>query len=309
MDERITLKFQCLLIFLISITLLSAQSQKVLFATEYSNEMHTNFVQANKLDSIIIFYQNEFVKNDALYFDKQLLTKSIHKKIPQPNAVGYAVLDWEGEMIKILLGSTKVSKKKYNQVVNNYIHSLEYAQKIRPNIKWSFYNFPPVMYGKMPSNYDQAVKSKWLNILQKIDFLTPSLYVLEDQSEVSDDVSYQFAYDNTKYAIQLGKELNKPVYPFVWHRYSDSSKRSGFSLIEPEHFSKFIATILSTSHLGNKVDGLIWWECENYVYNNQSNISTLKDRYPVSINKVLYQEQLLENYYNKIKESVRNSLK
>lgn len=309
MRKKMVLKFHWIWLLLISISLLSGQSQKVLFASEYGNRMHSNFLKTNNLDSIIIFYQNEFVKDDALCFDQQLLSKSIRQKFPQENAVGYAVLDWEGEAMNILLGAKIVSNEKYNQVVNNYLRSLEYAQLLRPNVKWGFYNFPPVMYGKMPYNYDEAVKSKWLRILQKVDFLTPSLYILEDQTEVSDNVSYQYAYDNTKYAIKLGKELNKPVYPFIWHRYSDSSKRSGFSLIEPEHFSRFIATILSTSHLGNKVDGLIWWECENYVYNNQSNISTLKDRYPVSINKVLYQEQLLENYYNKIKESVRNSLK
>lgn len=280
-----------------------AQKQKILFSSEYKNQMHRKFLKKTKMDSIILFYQDDFVKNNALNFDKDLMLKNINKRIPNENAVGFAVLDWEGDATKILLGIKEVSKLEYDKMVDNYIASIQYAKKLRPKMKWGYYNFQPIIYGEIHFGYDKIVKEQWLKILKNVDFLTPSLYVLDDRSEIADNFSYNYGRSNAEYSIKLGLELNKPVYPFIWHRYSDHSKKSSHALIELQHFEKFVKGILGAKYKNKKVDGVIWWECENFLYNNLKILPAAKDYKNVS-DKNTYQNTVLETYFKRINKNI-----
>jgi hypothetical protein len=284
-----------LLVFvLVSGLSLSQTKQTILFSREKGNTEQTLFLKKNKMDSIIILYQDDFVKNNALVFDKEMLKTSINARIPDPKAKGMAVLDWEGDIARILLGEDIVDEATFNKTVDNYVASIELAKKLRPNMKWGFYNYPPIIYADTDLEFTIKTNYKYEKILQAVDFLTPSLYLLNDRKEVTDDFSYKYAKSNTIAAIKIGLRLKKPVYPFVWHRYSPHSPNSANKLIEEKHLEEFLKNILNASYKGKKVEGLIWWECETYLYNYK----VIPDEYKKVKSVSDHQGQIYQRYFN-----------
>lgn len=287
------------LFFLIFFTHKIYAQQKILFANEFQNEMHLKFMEEKKMQSVIIFYQDEFVLNDSTKFNQNMLQKAIMSKIPNPKATGYAVLDWEGRATNILFTSS-ISSKIFKEMTVEYVKSIEFAKKIRPNIQWGFYNFPAVNYGSISTKQENNIYNRYLPIMKASDFLTPSLYLLHDRSEVSDSFSYQYAATNTKMAIKFGEKLNKKVFPFIWQRYTGNS-RSLNKLIEPKHFQNFVRTILNQAVDKNKVDGVIWWDCESYLFNERNNFKNIKNEYSKIVGPRAYQKNILNKYYPLIK--------
>jgi hypothetical protein len=271
-------------------------SKKIFFSSVKNNKAHAKLLAETKMDSMIIFYQNEIVLNDALKFDTKTFAESIKNRIPKINQKGYAVLDWEGNANQILYGIKNVSDKEYNSVRNNYIQTIQYAKKLRPNIKWGFYNYPFLDFGKVSKGHDAFVRKKIMPILKNVDFLAPSIYILvDDRTETSDTFAYSYAQSNAEYAIKLGAELNKPVFPFIWHRYGSPNKSYG--LIEFSYFENFIKSISDANYLGKKIDGIIWWECEDYVFNSRKTYKNVEKEYGNINNKENHIETIYRNYY------------
>jgi hypothetical protein len=271
-------------------------TKKLFFSSVKDNKAHAKLFAETKMDSMIIFYQNEFVIGDALKFDKKKLAESIKNRIPKINQKGYAILDWEGNANQILYGIKKVSDTEYNAVRNNYIESIQSAKKLRPNIKWGFYNYPFLDFGKVSKGHDAFVRKKIMPILKKIDFLAPSIYILVDErTGTSDTFAYSYAQSNAEYVIKLGVELNKPVFPFIWHRYGSPNKNYG--LIEFSHFENFIKSISDANYLEKKIDGIIWWECEDYVFNSRKTYKSVEKEYSNITNKENHIDIIYRNYY------------
>lgn len=264
--------------FLFFCVFLFGQKQKILFSVMANDKIQSEFVKANKIDSIIIFYQNEFAENESLDFDSKKLITSIKKRIPNENQKGYAVLDWEGKPVNILYTYTPVSESKYQEVQKNFLEAIKLAKALRPNIKWSYYNFPPIYYGKTSEQHILTVQQKLSPILKEIDFFAPSLYFLDNPSEEAPQFTYNYAKSNTLIALQLAQQMKKEVYPFIWHRYTDHSSESSGNLVGTVFFEKFISNILNTSFKGKFVNGVIWWECEDYIINNQNIYPKLKQQ-------------------------------
>lgn len=254
------------------------------------------------MDSIIFIYQGEFVEGESLVFDRKLMEETINKRIPNKNQTGYAVLDWEGKAVQILIGYKEVSDAKYVAVRMNYIASIKYAKKLRPKMKWAFYNFPFLNYvqkGELWDGYDAFVRKKIMPILNSVDFLTPSLYILKDERTTeSDNLTFNYAKSNTEYAIQLGRELKKPVYPVIWNRYLSQNRNT--ALIELAYFERFVKTIIDTEYKGNGIDGIIWWNCEDYVYNHRSDFKSTEIEYSKVTDKDKHIDSIFQDYYKTI---------
>jgi hypothetical protein len=277
-------------------------TKKLFFESEYGNKIVKKILTEAKMDSIIFIYQGEFVIDESPVFDKKRMKETLDKRIPNINQKGYAVLDWEGNSNLILYGYKKVSDEEYVTTRNNYIASIQYAKKLRPKMKWAFYNYPPMDYvntGKIAEGHDAFVQKNMLPILKIEDFLTPSLYVsLDDRTAKSDSFTYSYAKSNTEYAIKLGIMLKKPVYPVIWHRYSSPNRSHG--LVELPYFETYVKSIIDTKYKGKGIDGLIWWNCENYVYKIKKDFKSAEKEYQNVTDKDQHQDTIFHNYYRRI---------
>lgn len=281
-------------------------TKKLFFESEFGNKANRKILAETKMDSILFIYQGEFVEGQSPVFDKNKMKETLDRRIPNKNQIGYAVLDWEGNANLILYGYKKVSDQEYATTRKNYIESINYAKKLRPKMKWAFYNYPPLSYvktGKVWEGHDAFVKKNMLPILKSEDFLTPSLYVsLDDRTAESDAFTYSYAESNTAYAIKLGIMLKKPVYPVIWHRYSSPNR--SHDLVELPYFETFVKSIIDTKYKGKGIDGLIWWNCEGYVYNHKKDFKSTEKEYQQVNDVEKHQDSIFHKYYKRITKNL-----
>ena len=272
-----------------------ANDKKFFFCTEIGNGFQQDFVKRNNLLNMRIFYHGHFLKHGTLIIDKIQFEKIINNIIPNKFDNGYAVIDFEGEEYYYLFVNKKTTSKEYKIYVSRYISKyldlINFAKKIRPNVKWSFYDVP---------TYFTENRSSYLNhysfseLYKKIDFLAPSLY-LEDNSKLNN------VYEKLTKCLEIGEKYKKPTFPFVWNRFAGTSFMN--SLISINDFETYIKYIVNYSLNGKKINGLVWWNCENYLYENRNSFSSIRNEYKnKSVNNAtLHQQNLIQNYYNKIR--------
>lgn len=294
--------------FILCSILTFCQKQKILFSVMPQDKIHNQFVKNNGIDSVIIFYQNEFTEIGGLNYDRKLLAENIKKRIPNEKQTGYAALDWEGEAINIIYGYKSVPQSTFTEMRNRFIEAIKIAKSLRPNMKWSYYNVPPINYGKVTAHHSSVVRGNLKPLLKEVDYLAPSLYILNNPSEKNPQFTYDYAASNTIFALQLAQELKKEVFPFIWHRYSDHSVESSGNLVGTVFFDKFISSILTANYNGKSVNGVIWWECEDYIINNTRLYPNLKIglvRNPSLIQRNTYKVNVYNQYLPIIKKNLK----
>ena len=95
-----------------------------------------------------------------------------------------------------------------------------------------------------------------------------------------------------KYALEIGNELSKPVYPYIWYLLDPSNNKvTGGEILSFELMDFYLSTIKNYRYNDNGVDGVIWWESSDngrkrIIKNNPENI---KLRITDSIDKYLYE--------------------
>lgn len=153
------------------------------------------------------------------------------------------------------------------------------------------------MYPELKLKYIQLI-NKNNQLIKEVDFFAPALYLNHSYSEIQEQL---FLESNMKYTLHLGKEFNKPVFPFVWHRYSLISGKYAQVKINEKKFNNYIANILNFSLNNCRVDGVIWWNLESSGYAGRRNSKNLDDEYRYIKTPEIYQIQLLQRYLNAIK--------
>ena len=120
------MKKKLLFLLLICSQFLFSQKKILLFSPEsYQYKVQSEFVKKNKVNTITVFYQHEFVKGNHL--DEKLLISSIEKKIPNKKATGYASLDWEGEALRAVTDHTEASDFYMKQMIK----AIKVAKKMK----------------------------------------------------------------------------------------------------------------------------------------------------------------------------------
>jgi hypothetical protein len=276
-----------------------SQNQKLYFCVEDNNlvsnsPLQLRFVKANNLSNVVILYQDDFVTHNVKAdFKMDLLRKSIAKKIPNKEQTGLAILDWEGRKPRILYGGIQTTEDEYNRILNEFISAIKEAKAQRPNMQWSFYGMP-VRVGGSPS-YDvwRSRILRMMPLFQNCDFISPSLYsfIRNDTSKYLADVN-----QHLKLSLEIGKKLNKPVMPFIWHRYQTNS-----SLVPINEFNNHIQQILNYTYQGSKVNGLIWWNSEGFLNIRKQKYPKVAQEYRIAQNADDYQKNVFDEYYNGIK--------
>jgi len=276
----------------------SQDSQKLMFCAE--NDAQKVLMKNNGIENVFIIYQGSFVNNDGLAVNKRLLERYINKYIPNKLDSGYGILDWEGQFYNTIAWSwNKVPPDQYKIILDKYIFVLKYVKMLRTKMKWSIYGIPPWINS---TNAEDAVNltEGLIPLIRELDFLCPSIYLLADGKTIEENFANKYFDANMVYAIKLAKQLRKPVYTCVWHRYSNNS------LVAPTVYKKLINRINTTISDRIKGNGIIWWSCEDYLYTLNSKDSIIKNEYINVTDPKAYQMILLKNYIDSIKPLFNN---
>jgi len=269
-----------------------------MYAEQY-NPDQIAFEKANNLQNVFVVYQGYFVNPKTSKLDSNIFKKYIDSLIIDKNAVGFAVLDWEGEPFSILKGVKSVSDSKYNSTINDYLEALNYAKFLRPKMKWSFYNFIPNQYPDTTGSQRIFVE-KMMPLLKNLDFLTTSLYLFDIRTDETESKILRYLNSNISRSLQLAHELNVPFYPFVWHRYRDTKNVN--SKISLSDFRFYVNQILTFTNNNRSVNGIIWWNSASYIYRMRNSNPNYEEEYRNIQDPKKYQKDMFISYLNVIKD-------
>jgi hypothetical protein len=257
------------------------------------------FLKTNGVENVFTF---NVVGNSIEKIDIAKITEAIKSKFPGASDGGIGSLDWEGAALNALYLSPAESPE-FKSSLESFLILLKRVKALRPNVKWGFYDIPFATYYKRETLKNNIAKIEPL--LLQCDVFFPTLYTPYKEGSISKGDNEAFATDNILAALMEAKRLNKPVLPFVWHRYHVSNKAIGLQLIPIDEFKRYLNTILSVNYQGYKVAGLVWWGSDTYYYNIKSKALVEEMRGNNQTNFAGYDDNLITNYGKEILKTIK----
>ncbi len=197
--------------------------------------------------------------------DYAKIKQYLERVLPNPKSTALVVIDIEGQ--KMISLNRAETNKSFNQTLNYYLEILRYFKNLRPEATIGFYGFPWRNYWNRNKSWKEK-NDKLLPLIEEMDAVFPSVYdFYADDIDVNKRSDEAYIRENIEESLRLAESTNKPVYPFVWHRYHNSNKKRGMTFIDDTEFQNSIKTIVSTKYKGKRVSGIIWWSSERYFYN------------------------------------------
>ncbi len=249
---------------------LSAQNSLVLYSTALPADLGPkgkHLVSQSKVVNIPIIYHHEIDPGNTGRVDYALVSQAIETRIPGREEAGICILDWEGPQFEFLKHG-KIDHDSMSAIVSKFIELLAFARKMRPRAKWGIYDMPVSTYWvNQDSTWPQRSEIIF-PLLRQTDVFCPSLYDYFKTGSYGwmDDEAYIRV--TLERNLALAKQLNKPVIPFVWHRYHDATEVVGLKCIDPDEFSNQIAQMLTTNYSNTRISGLVWWHEDGYYYSS-----------------------------------------
>ncbi|WP_161890522.1 T9SS type A sorting domain-containing protein [Pontibacter russatus] len=190
--------------------------------------------------------------------DPQSIKRWLDKFFPGSTSSGKVVLDWESGPYMDMRNYPK-SHSRFKAAEAKIIELITLVKRYRPNIDVSLYSFPFRTWNDwQQDNYNTPGKLD--NVISKLDFITPSLYILYTDEEVGRERNLKYLRDNMDPALIYGKKYNKPVIPFVWHRVHFNSPLYGKQIMRKETLARYIKYVMNYSYNNYEPEGITWWD-------------------------------------------------
>lgn len=224
--------------------------------------------------------------------DVEVLQSAVLRNMPDPNSTQTVTLDWEGSVMDAIIAGKDKDPAAYKKATTLYQRAYRVVKDMRPNATVGFYGFPIRNY----HHRNEAWKNKNRaldDFFSQFDALFPSIYDFYAGGETTKrwkrDVDY--ARENTEEALAMGQRINKPVYPYIWHRYHPSNKEKGRDLIKEPEFRSHLEAIVKAEMNGKTVDGIVWWgsEYSQFAKENRKKIERklIRSTWEAEANKLL----------------------
>ena len=263
-----------------------------------------NYLNNNHIQQVAFFNGNDLDPGNTMSLNEEALKKALIKSYPDSLASGYAILDWEGDILSNLTKDS--SSAEFKRSFKEFSRAIQVAKTLRPNIKFGFYFLPFTTYWNRKGQWQQPNQQIRALLLQ-CDVLFPSLYVFYKEGSTAPGDNEAYATENINQILKLAKELNKPVLPFIWHRYHDSNRTIGLQLIPQNDFRSFINALLSANYKGKSIDGLVWWGADNYYYRVKSDALVTEVKASKSPDFNSYMDSLLAKYGNLVLDAMKKA--
>lgn len=258
-----------ILIFLIVPSDLNAQN-----FTIFTQNKRYNIKCKNCIRNYYFFGQFYIDQGKKNIINLKSLEQGINKIIPNKQDSDLIVLDIENKIYQDIKKNNKLDQN-YRLNINKLVEMIQFTKKLRPNARVVLYGMPFNFNYDFQKHYNDFEKLKPL--LQAVDYLTPSLYLMYSNFEKDDDYFKKYINSNLDLTFQFAEKVNKPVLPFVWYKIHTYNKISGGSEINSNLYSNYLKLIKDYKYKNKKVNGIIYWEPANETLNIDEKLdSTLK---------------------------------
>ncbi|MBF9254112.1 hypothetical protein I2I11_12480 [Pontibacter sp. 172403-2] len=219
-----------------------------------------DYFKVNNIVVTNLFAENAIVEDGSENrVDEAKVRNTLQKLFHHADSDGRLVLDWEDKDIFKALRDYPVTDSRYKRAEAEWRKLIGIIREMRPNVKIGIYGIP--FNSWYETNIDKYnPPGKYDELLSLTDFLAPSLYLAFADEEVGHARNLQYIRENMDVALNYGKRLNKPVYPFFWHRIHDYNKKNGYELMQIDVFAAYMKFISTYTYKGYKADGVYWWE-------------------------------------------------
>lgn len=241
-----------------------SRSKKIYVTEQTTNQVKKLYSNYNAEDSYNLGGLDS--NNDGICDGEKVIRAWLQTNYPHINYNynGPIGLDWEGHAGDILY-TRSLEDPEFQATVEEFNTCLKVMRQIFPQAKLGYYGMPLGNY----YHFDAAWKKRnaaMQSIFDASDVLFPSIYDLyRDGIPYHDNEQDLIAVRNTV-QLALNSANGKPVYPYIWARYHDSTP-DAYYLIPQKEFQKQIAAALDpTSPLGKKIDGFMWWGADVYFW-------------------------------------------
>ena len=190
------------------------------------------------LEWIRVLYSNEFwptrdwAEPDLGYIEDTLVPKLVGQN---PDRLVLDIEHWELDEIDKL------------------VTVIQHMRKLMPGVRLGYYSLVPTRdyWAFQPGKegrrivYGEQTK-QWGKLVEVVDDLYPTLYAFYDDQD-----GWMRAADGT---IASGKEIGKPMYPFLWPQYHDKNKKLSLQMIQSDFWRAQLDKVRDSG-----CDGTVIW--------------------------------------------------
>lgn len=262
--------------------------QKLYVAQVNPGPSFNAYVKKNDIGVVKVLDEGMII-GEGYNVDYLKLKNNIERIYPNPAEKGMCFMDIE-EPYLVSLHNAAIDSEEFKSAINLYVSAIVFAKKMRPNVMWGHYGIPFTRW----DDKDFLIKNEKIKEIYKVvDVLFPSLYMFYDDKEVSFSKNYEYLYDNLSLAIKIGEKNNKPVIPFVLHRFHSSNQRLQWSEIDDKFWKKYIQSVLSINVNGKYADGIVWWGADTFFHDRSEGMNIRKGFKGSTKEFMIYNDALL----------------
>jgi len=219
-----------------------------------------NYFRANGFETknVRIMTQGNIKDSRDNSFDPDKVKKFILRFYPDVNSNAKLVLDWESDPFKALRDHPE-NDNRFKAAERKFIGLVDYIKRMRPNLKLSYYSLPNRTWSEGQSA-KQNPAGKYDNIMAKLDFVSPSLYLLYTDEEVGHERNLKYMKDNLDVAMAYGRKFSIPVYPFLWHRVHANSPLYPKQIVQKDVYASYFKFVRDYSYKGTEIKGVYLWD-------------------------------------------------
>lgn len=263
-----------------------------------------SFFRTENFTKALLVVQRHVEGEEKGTVDRARLTRFVERYIPYPKDDVLVMIDWEGPIMEALERGDLGDNTAFKSAASAYLEAYNLVKKLRPNAIVGFYRFPIREYHGR--NKTWLARNRSLDTLfSQFDALFPSVYdfYVSRGSYKRRDVEY--VEENIKEALAMGIRIDKPVYPFIWHRYHSSGGKTPNGLIEPGEFKEHVKAIVNTDVDGERVEGVVWWGSDyiKFVRDNKQFSTTAQRQKAYNPEG----DQVLPEYYQLLKDAIKET--
>ena len=224
------------------------------------------------------------------------------KYYPGATNTGWLILDWETGPYDALRDYPKGSPQ-FVKAENEMLKLINDIKDFRPNVKVSIYQMP--FRASSPVYNDLFNETgKFDNIFARLDFICPSIYIINPDEEVGHTSNIDYIKFNLDVSLPLGKKFNKPVIPFFWHKIHPLTAKYGNKIMQKEVFAKYIKYISSYSLHNTKAAGMVWWDG---VSDKLADLGGINDCLKGTVTDEASYDAMIVDYAKYVKQELNNT--
>jgi len=224
----------------------------------YLSPSAKSFFHAENFTRALLVAQHHVEGEEKGTVDRVRLTQFVERYIPYPKDDVLVVIDWEGPIMDALELGNLGDNTALKSTASTYLEAYSIVKELRPKAIVGFYRFPVRQYHGR--NEAWLARNRSLDALfSQFDALFPSVYDFYVSKGNYKRRDVEYVEENIQEALAMGIRIDKPVYPFIWHRYHSTEGKIPNGLIKPNEFKEHVKAVIKTEVDGKRVEWVVWW--------------------------------------------------